>query len=1337
VSQATFRVRKRGIATGLFAAGLVLSAAPEVAAAGGPELRPPGALEHVLESWQSDRGLPQNTVFAIARTTDGYLWLGTEEGLVRFDGVRFVVTDGSTAPQMRSNDVRALLADPDGSLWIGTNGGGLLRLEEGTLTVLGTSDGLAGDAVLSLHKGRQGVLWIGTTRGLSRLEDKRIQTYTTRDGLPHDHVLSLREDHEGRLWIGTRRGLVRMENGTFTTYTTKQGLARDEVHALCVDRLGQLWVGTAGGGLTRLKDGAFQAYTTRDGLPGEFVRALLQDSRGDLWIGTNGGGLARLRDGAFEAYSTRQGLSSDLVFALAEDPEGNLWVGTNGGGLARLRARTFASITTKQGLSHDVVLPIYEDRAGSVWVGTAGGGLNRLRDGRVTRYTARNGLPADLILSLAEDAAGKLWVGTLGGLSRMDRGSSFKTYTTHDGLTQNAALTLLGSQDGSLWIGTNGGGLNRFEDGRFTAYTRQDGLADDVVWCLLEAAGDTLWIGTSGGLSRLQKGRITTYTTRDGLPAHEVMALHADADGALWIGTTGGGLGRLKDGRFAAVTTREGLFDNTVLRILEDSEGYFWMSSNKGVFRVRKSDLDDVAEGRTPLVVSLAYGTADGMATAECNGGVSPAGWRMRDGRLWFPTLKGVAVVDPRRVPTNTLPPPVVVEEVVVDHEALDARRPARLPPGWRHVEFRYTASSFVAPEKVRFRYRLEGFDPGWIEAADRRRAHYTSLLPGKYRFRVIAANNDRVWNESGASFAFEVQPHFHQTYFFYALCLLVAGAVGAGVYRFRMERVREIELQALVGERTRDLQRAKQGAEEALREVEGAKGALARSEAKFRSLIQNSSDIVMVVDGRGTVVYASPSAGTVLDRAPESLLGAALLDFVHPEDASAVRAELDPAARGRPATPARFRFRHHDGSWRTVEAVAANLLDDTAVAGIVLNARDLTEQKALEDQLRQAQKMEAVGRLAGGIAHDFNNLLSVILGQAELMLSKAGTADTWRRRLEQLRHAAQSGAALTRQLLAFSRRQVLEPKVLDLNQVVRGTEDLLRRVIGEDVELVATLAPDLGSVRADPGQIEQVLMNLAVNARDAMPQGGRLTIETANVDLDEAFVRQHRGAAPGPHVVLSVSDTGCGMDAETLAHVFEPFFTTKPEGKGTGLGLSTVYGIIEQSGGSIRVSSEAGRGTSFRCYLPRVEAAPAAPQGAVAPLEHAPAHETVLLVEDEASLRELAREVLEAGGYTVLEAANGAEALALAERHNGDIHLLVTDVVMPRLGGRAVAERLASLRPRLRVLYLSGYTDDAVLQQGVVAEDVAFLQKPFTPDNLLGRVRQVLGARRAAAGEP
>ena len=496
-------------------------------------------------------------------------------------------------------------------------------------------------------------------------------------------------------------------------------------------------------------------------------------------------------------------------------------------------------------------------------------------------------------------------------------------------------------------------------------------------------------------------------------------------------------------------------------------------------------------------------------------------------------------------------------------------------------------------------------------------------------------------------------------------------------------------------------------------------------SEARLRVLVEQLPAVLWTVDRELKFTSALGAGFARLKIKPEQILGTSLLDYFETNDQTFLPiAAHRRAVAGEPMT---FHVEWKSGSYAChVEPLKDS---DGQVSGAICMSLDITDRKQLEEQLRQAQKMEAVGRLAGGIAHDFNNLLMVIQGYGDLLAERLPAGDPLRRNAEQIQMASQKASSLTRQLLAFSRKQMLAPKILNVQSVVADMEKILRRLIGEDIQLETSSAQDLGLIKADRSQIEQVILNLAVNARDAMPQGGRLTIETANVELDASYSHPPAVLSPGKYVMLAVTDNGCGMDAETQAHVFEPFFTTKEKGKGTGLGLATVYGVVKQSGGYVWVYSEPGRGTSFKIYLPRVEesAAPASRDGnrVTGTLERG--SETILLVEDEKGVRELAREYLTSSGYTVIEAENGHTALELAAMHVGPIHLLLTDVVMPGISGKELAERVGQVRPGIKIIYMSGYTDQAVVHHGILENDAVLLQKPFTLLTLAGKLREIL----------
>ena len=514
--------------------------------------------------------------------------------------------------------------------------------------------------------------------------------------------------------------------------------------------------------------------------------------------------------------------------------------------------------------------------------------------------------------------------------------------------------------------------------------------------------------------------------------------------------------------------------------------------------------------------------------------------------------------------------------------------------------------------------------------------------------------------------------------------------------------------------------------------ESERSEEALRASEARYRDLYDSAPNAYFAVDAAtGLVRECNRAAGRLLGLEASALAGMQVLDLYADTPLGRDKATevLRLLAAGREVRGVELQMKRADGSVVDVSLTVRPKLDES---GAVVESRsvvtDITERKVLEEQLRSSQKMDAIGRLAGGVAHDFNNLLSVILSYTGFVMDEAPEGGPLEADLLEVKRAADRAVALTRQLLAFSRRQVFRLEPVDLSQIAAGVEKMLRRILGEDIDLVQQLAPDLALTLADAGQIEQVIMNLVINARDAMPLGGKLTIETRNLEIDEEYAARHVAVEPGSYVQLAVTDTGCGMDAATRERVFEPFFTTKETGKGTGLGLSTVYGIVNQSGGSIWVYSEPGRGTTFKVYLPRdvtgVEARTRTSSQAPA---RSTGSETVLVVEDEEPLRVVARRALSAAGYTVLTAADGEEALRLAAGHPGEIHLLLTDVVMPKLGGRALALELSKARPALVVVYMSGYTDDAIVHHGVLDADTHFLAKPFASAELMRKVREVL----------
>ncbi len=779
------------------------------------------------ENWQTEQGLPQNTVHCIRQTREGYLWLGTREGLARFDGVRFTVFDRRTTPALLNNQIRHLLEDRAGNLWISTPAA-LVRYRAGRFTAFTTKDGLSSDNVWSTYEDRAGNVWIATLGGLSRYRDGKFTANGKEVG---GSVEAFLEDRDGALWIATTDGLVRWQNGAFVTFTKQDGLAGNEIKTLFQDQQGRVWIGTTEG-LSRWSEGQF----TNAGLPPYEITAIAQDRAGQLWVGT-ADGLYEERAGRFIRYKTTDnhitalyadrsgnvwagtanGLSDvarvsnpryttgNPVLAIYEDREGNLWSGSDGGGLHVLRQVKFNTFTTRQGLGGNVIRSVFEDRNSNLWVGTQEGGVSRFSDARWTSYA---NLPSKDVMSVCEDNAGNLWFGTTNGLVRQ-RGNSRTTYTMRDGLPDDYIRSLYADRAGRLWIGTRRG-LARWQDSKFTSqftvWTTLDGLPSDLIGALCQSRDGALWIGTRNGLSRFHNETFTNYDTRAGLTSDTVLALHEDDAGNLWIGTLGGGLNRFRDGKFTAYTMKDGLPDDVIYHILEDDQQHLWLSSNKGIIRVSRLELEARAPDATQPVSLAIYTTADGLETRECSGGGHPAGCKTRDGKLWFATLKGLAVVDPARMPFNAQPPPVAIEQLLVDDQPTtlnDTEQLIDIAAGAHRFEFAFTSLSFVAPHKAAFRYRLEGYDRDWLTAGGRRVISYTNLPSGRYRFRVQASNNDGVWNETGAGLAFYLRPRFYQTWWFVAFIVASLALLGAAIYRLHVRRL-EHDFAVVLAERAR-----------------------------------------------------------------------------------------------------------------------------------------------------------------------------------------------------------------------------------------------------------------------------------------------------------------------------------------------------------------------------------------------------------------------------------------------------------------------------------------------------------------------------------------------------
>ena len=751
-----------------------------------------GAHLYSSRVWRTQDGLPQSRIQSFAQTPEDYLWIGTSGGLVRFDGVRFYVFDRLNTPAFQDDSILALLTAKDGSLWIGTEGGGLVHYQRGVFTHFGRKQGLTNLFVRSVLEAHDGRIWVGTDRGFFECKDGALIRQDGRPELPLLSVTTMVQDDRGRIWLGGALGIWYLEGGRFHRHSFTS-----EARAILHTRKRTTWIATGLGLYTADGDVLRPSQLAK----GSNVRQLAEDNEGNLWIGNISGGLLRWASGMESAVAEKEGLPDNTVLAIFSDRQGNVWVGTQDG-LQRLTRTLVNTVTTQEGLRDENVGTVYEDPSGTIWITTGDGRLYTMQDGRAASYRLPNGPSTFYALSVFVDSRKVLWLGTIDrGIGRVVDGRA-TFFTTQDGLRNDRARQFFEDSRGSIWVAT-GSGLLRWTGDRFQNYYLQDGLAYGGVRVIQEVLagayrGDVL-IGTDGGLNRAHENRIVPDHIL--FPGEKIWSILQDDGGAVWIGTRGSGLIYWKGDKVQKFTTKLGLLSNSIYQLLDDRKGRLWMSSPAGIFSAELARLYSLDEGRSGPVSVLPYGTAEGLQSSQMNGGVQTAGFRSSSGELWFPSVKGVVRIDPARVRHTNVP--VFIESVVADDELLKGGSVATIPAGTRKLQINYTACNLASPERVSFRYKLEGFDDGWTTASNGRAAQYTNLPPATYRFRVIATDATAAEQPSEAALTVHWKPHVYQTYWFLGACLLALGGLAFGGTRIYAHQT-QVRYSVLLAERTR-----------------------------------------------------------------------------------------------------------------------------------------------------------------------------------------------------------------------------------------------------------------------------------------------------------------------------------------------------------------------------------------------------------------------------------------------------------------------------------------------------------------------------------------------------
>ncbi len=1176
--------------------------------------------DYIVARWNTEDGLPHSSIRQIYQTRDGYLWIGTIQGLARFDGLTFTTFSAPGTPGLPNSLITSMAETPDGSLWIGTNNG-LARYHDGRFTSYGRADGLKAATINTVCLAADGSLWIGCRGGVTRWADGKFINDIDTSGQDVSVLRHIMRDRHGALWLSAGFDTLRYAQGKFTRFGRAEGLPAAALQMMREDADGRLLAVTQDG-LYRLDGDRFTPFEHNASLSSPRATATLVDRAGNLWIGSSGG-LDRFSAGKVVAYADRIAGRFSNVDALLEDREGGLWVGTSAG-LAHLTDRRGESWLKEQGVLGLQGTAVRQSRDGSVWISSWTGGVARLLNGTVRQYTAGAPLSLDSISTIYEAPDGVMWFGTqASSIDRLD-GDKVTTYVYPSGVpTRRPVVSMNVGTDGEFLLGISRRGLLQLRDGQLTPVPEAAELADETVWAIHRTRDGRLLLGTSKGIFQRGPGRAWHQVDLPGLKQNpEVRAMMEDSDGVIWLATAGLGLVQWAPGGARSYGLREGMVDDTLFSIVDDRDGSLWVSSARGMARVRRTELAQLDRGQIVGLNCLALGRLDGLASGSAEGGGNPAAFLLTDGRLLTATVKGFAVVEPRRMPVNRQPPMVVIEGIVADDQAI-TRTPdgmISVPPGINRIEIRYTALSMIASQRVRFRYRLDGSDPGWIEAGHERSAHYTHLPPGTYAFQVLAGNGDGAWTDRAATTTITLQPRFFQTSWFRLGLIALLGGGLVGLVRLRQNRLRAREQEyvrtnAELDQRVRD------------RTAE-----LARERARFKFIFDSVPiGITSMVKGRIETRLVNPAhariTGVPIERCQE-------LDAYRQATPPADRLTQDMFHRRLVAGEIDHyaiekRYVHADGSvhW-TVLAVHLYAGGNREEIQEISTLVDITEHKQAElrleeshRQLLELSRQAGMAEVATDVLHNVGNVLNSVNVSATLvadqvrdsklsnlpklgdmlvaqagdlaefltndpkgrmipsyLLTLAGELSAERTVIVQELEYLRKNIEHIKEVVAMQQTYARVTGVTETLELAELADDALRMnsggIVHQGVEVIREFEPVL-SVTVARHAVLQILVNLVRNATNACVESGRADRRMT------VRISRH-----GDRVRLAVVDNGVGIAAENLTRIFALGFTTRKEGHGFGLHSSAL--AAKELGGSLSAQSLGpGLGSTFVLELP------------------------------------------------------------------------------------------------------------------------------------------------------
>ncbi|MBN2245569.1 MAG: response regulator [Candidatus Aminicenantes bacterium] len=1267
--------------------------------------------QFLIKLWGEYSGLPQNTVNSMVQTKDGYIWLATFGGLARFDGLTFSIYDEGNTPQLKTNRFVKLQEDRKGNLWVfPENELGVICFSGNEATYFDTSLGIPSNTVRTVLLDRNGGLWLGTDQGLCRMEAQQVTVYTTSHGLDHNNIYTLFEDSSGRIWIGTETGLNYWEKGVIKCLSRRMPIPQKRIWYIDENNESKICFTTSDQMFTVDEDKLIEVFSLE--LTG-YTNHVLRDKHGGFWFSTMNG-VQYWDSGQVQIFSQETGLSGDSIKCVLIDHEENIWIGTDGAGLNRMTKSNIDTFQSVDNMPRASIVPICSDGEEGIWIGGNGEGLFHLNNNTVRCWTRDEGL-SNFIWSLLLDHDRNLWVGTYGdGVFCLNQDRRI-IFHLNDELISNVVFALYEDRSGNIWIGTDKG-LNLYQKGRLSSYTEREGLVNNNIKFITQDRQGMIWIGTTGGMSAYKDGRFINFTTADGLSNNYVRDIYEDEEGTLWIGTYGGGLSRFKNGSFFNFNRENGLYDNIVSRILEDDENNLWMSCNHGIYRVKREDLNDFAEGIISSYSCHNYGIEEGMLSSECNGGGQPAGWKTKDGKLWFPTIRGVIRIDPSK--RNTIPPLVNIEKVILDGQSLESDDKIILPPGKKRLEFRFTGLSFRAPQKNRFRFKLDGFDSGWNDAGTLRVASYTNLPYGRYIFYVKASNNEGIWNEQDAVIPLEVKPFFYQTIWFLSLCILLAGVLVFSGYEWRLSRIkaREKRLKFLVEERTEELAQANQQLSDANIELE-----------KLSIVASETVNAVTIMDATGNIEWINAGFERMFGYTQNELIAKKGKNLVAISANPDIQQIVDKSIRDQKAETYETFIETKKGSKIWTQTTLTPIINsDGQVDKLVAIETDISKIKAAEEAAERANqsKSEFLARMS----HEIRTPMNGVVGFTDMLLDTELTEEQMEF-ARTINRSAEALITLLNDILDFSKIEAgelsFDPIDFDPEVTVFDICELISpRIQAKPVEILCRIGDSVPPyVKADPGRFRQVIVNLMGNATKFTERGEiELILDVA--EETKTGIKFH----------VQILDTGIGIPEKKLDQVFDVFqqadgSTTRKYG-GTGLGLAICRQISRLMKGDVWVESQEGKGSTFHftCWVQKSNKQP--------PRELKSEYlsgKRALIVDDHPANLEILTYSLKKAGMSVFSLTEPREVLPFLKHQlaqSQPIDIGIFDIQMPGLSGFDLAAKIRRQDKPLSQLPLLAFSSSTLSRSKKFKEAGfnGFLPKPIHRRKLLQMVGRLLG---------